>query len=212
MAVELGVSCGFVTARPTSDPDGSGTNFDSHAKALKVTAPAGATNVIEIGYYRSTPSTLDSGSTVGIYSHDTTNDKPDDLLGSADFTSTGGEGWRYAAVDIAISGGTTYWIGAQLDDLTLTCQLDYTADAGADSERKFTQTTLTDPWGTSSGTDAQYLAIYAVYETGGAGNIRQINIGDAWKEIAEVQINIGDSWKAVAGEQINIGDAWKTIF
>lgn len=39
----------------------------------------------------------------------------------------------------------------------------------------------------------------------------QINIGDAWKEIAGLQINIGDAWKVVAGLQINIGDAWKLI-
>ena len=44
------------------------------------------------------------------------------------------------------------------------------------------------------------------------GTNTQINIGDAWKDIAAMQINIGDSWKAVAGAQINIGDAWKEIF
>ena len=44
------------------------------------------------------------------------------------------------------------------------------------------------------------------------GTAMQINIGDAWKDIAAMQINIGDSWKAVAGAQINIGDAWKEIF
>lgn len=45
-----------------------------------------------------------------------------------------------------------------------------------------------------------------------AGTNTQINIGDAWKEIAAAQINIGDTWKAAAGMQINIGDIWKTIF
>ena len=40
----------------------------------------------------------------------------------------------------------------------------------------------------------------------------QINVADAWKEIAGMQINIGDTWKAVEGAQINIGDTWKTIF
>ena len=45
-----------------------------------------------------------------------------------------------------------------------------------------------------------------------AGIGLQMNIGDAWKQIAGMQINIGDSWKAVIGAQINIGDDWKEIF
>ena len=39
----------------------------------------------------------------------------------------------------------------------------------------------------------------------------QINIGDAWKEVASIQINIGDAWKAVTLMKINVGDVWKTI-
>ena len=38
-----------------------------------------------------------------------------------------------------------------------------------------------------------------------------INIGDAWKNIEEVQINIGDVWKDITDIDINIGDTWKTI-
>lgn len=44
------------------------------------------------------------------------------------------------------------------------------------------------------------------------GTNTQINIGDAWKEIAAMQINIGDAWKEVASAKINIGDTWKEIF
>ena len=56
-----------------------------------------------------------------------------------------------------------------------------------------------------------HMRITAYYAEG-TGTNTQINIGDAWKEIAGVQINIGDVWKTVEGMQINIGDAWKTIF
>lgn len=52
-------------------------------------------------------------------------------------------------------------------------------------------------------------AIFLPAET---GTNMQINIGDAWKEIAGAQINIGDTWKVIEGMQINIGDDWKTIF
>lgn len=45
------------------------------------------------------------------------------------------------------------------------------------------------------------------------GTNMQINIGDVWKDVAEIQINIGDTWKTVqTGTQINIGDVWKSIF
>jgi hypothetical protein len=41
--------------------------------------------------------------------------------------------------------------------------------------------------------------------------IESINIGDVWKEGAEVKINIGDSWKTVTEIKINIGDDWKDM-
>lgn len=37
----------------------------------------------------------------------------------------------------------------------------------------------------------------------------KINIGDTWKNTADIKINIGDTWKAVTGGYINIGDTWK---
>lgn len=44
------------------------------------------------------------------------------------------------------------------------------------------------------------------------GTNMKINVGDAWKDISEIQINVGDSWKTVTKVQINIGDSWKTVF
>jgi len=37
----------------------------------------------------------------------------------------------------------------------------------------------------------------------------QINIGDTWKDIADLKLNIGDTWKDVDKAWINIGDTWK---
>jgi hypothetical protein len=50
-----------------------------------------------------------------------------------------------------------------------------------------------------------------VYYTEPPTNMK-INIGDAWKDAAELKINIGDSWKEVAAIYENIGDVWKTVF
>ena len=56
-----------------------------------------------------------------------------------------------------------------------------------------------------------YITVKVYYTAGAEGTNTQINIGDAWKEVAGMQINIGDSWKAVAGAQVNIADTWKPI-
>lgn len=40
----------------------------------------------------------------------------------------------------------------------------------------------------------------------------QINIGDVWKNYANIKINIGDTWKTVTSIKQNIGDTWKTVF
>lgn len=56
------------------------------------------------------------------------------------------------------------------------------------------------------------VAGFSMAPAAGGGNVgSQINIGDAWKEVAGYQINIGDVWKSVSGMQINIGDSWKAI-
>ena len=39
-----------------------------------------------------------------------------------------------------------------------------------------------------------------------------LNVGDAWKAVEDVQINRGDVWKTIAEIHINIGDAWKRLF
>ena len=45
-----------------------------------------------------------------------------------------------------------------------------------------------------------------------ANSDNKINIGDAWKDIDNIQINIGDSWKDVDEAYINIGDSWKQFW
>jgi len=49
------------------------------------------------------------------------------------------------------------------------------------------------------------LSIHVVY----APDTIQINVGDAWKNVADIQINVGDSWKSVSAININTADVWR---
>ena len=57
----------------------------------------------------------------------------------------------------------------------------------------------------------QWTMTVATFKEVVVTNIK-INIGDVFKDAAEVKINIGDTWKAVESVKINIGDDWKTVF
>ena len=157
----LGTNCGFVTTAPTDDPAASTTTQDNWAWATKDTAPAGAVKITEIGWWCDT-ATEAANFEVGIYSHDSGNDKPDAVVGSLSQTNAKGTtaGWKTVTVDIAITENTIYWISVQLDDTATQTSLNY--GSGGKWSRK-RATTLTDPWGEShQGTDA--LGYYAVWE------------------------------------------------
>jgi len=49
----------------------------------------------------------------------------------------------------------------------------------------------------------------SLYATG--YQLGQINIGDNWKDVLDIQINVGDAWKQVIEGKQNIGDVWKNI-
>ncbi len=40
----------------------------------------------------------------------------------------------------------------------------------------------------------------------------KINIGNAWKDLSEIQISISNSWKDVSEGYINVGDSWKQFY
>ena len=79
------------------------------------------------------------------------------------------------------------------------------AAVGASGTKQFTVSGL-------SATEEYIMFTAAIKEAESSGTNTQINIGDAWKDVAAMQINIGDAWKNITGAQINIGDSWKTIF
>lgn len=211
MALVEGTNCGFVTVAPSSDPLGAGGGLDSFAIGTKVTSPATATKVTEIGFWADSAS-QEANFEVAIYTHDSGNDRPLDRLAGGSFTNAKGTtaGWKSAVVDVTISPSTIYWICVQLDDTATATSGNYSTSIGGRYSYK-TASTLPDPWAEDGNSNNLFEAYYAVWEAA-VGTNMQINIGDAWKAVAGIQINIGDSWKAVAGMQINIGDAWKAIF
>ena len=213
MAVVVGTNSGFVTTAPTADPSGFDQTAKFKANACKFVAPVGITEITELGWYCGQADTAEN-TQIGVYSHDSGNNRPGtQLYSSGDFTTTA-VGWlRKSGLTIAVTEETTYWLAVQVDNPAGEnfINIDFSVDVAEKRDFKNSQASLPSPWGASDNTTGGILAIYALWE-GVAGTNTQINIGDAWKEIAGVQINIGDTWKTVEGMQINIGDAWKTIF
>ena len=60
--------------------------------------------------------------------------------------------------------------------------------------------------------DTFIMSLYGTGTTGGVTTNTKINIGDVWKDVADIKINIGDVWKDVADVQQNIGDSWKSVY
>lgn len=169
MAVVLGTNCGFVAVAPTENPAGTATGFDFTARAVKDTAPAGATKITQIGWWCNN-ATQAANFEVGLYSHDAGNDEPLNRLYVDNTNAKGTDGgWKTVVVDWDITPGTVYWIGVQLDNTATTTQTDYTVAGGRQSFKNY-QTSLTNPWGVGS-ENTEVYSFYAVVESGGGGSI-----------------------------------------
>lgn len=214
MAVTDGTNAGFVTAAPSTDPDATHDTIDTYAVGVKITSPAVIGTISSMGWHCSAASEA-ADFEIGIYAHDAGNDKPAALLASSGAIAKGTTGgWKTANVNYTFAASTIYWMVVQVDDTATTTYHDYTNTVGARGIYLTGQTSLPSPWSAGGGTTGTTMyAHYALYtEDEPATNVKKINIGDVWKELAGIQINIGDAWKAVAGIQINIGDDWKAIF
>ena len=216
MALVLGTNCGFVTAAPSSDPQGFTYDYvDEVAHAQKDTTSASVNKITEIGWY-CTNATQEANYEVAIYAHNVGDNEPEAVVGTISTTNAKGTGagWKkVTGLDITIEPETIYWIAVQVDNTSSNTYIDLGDAVGCSVFKDYpAQTALTDPWGTSdSFYDNILVAIYAVESYVAEGFNIQINIGDVWKEVAGIQINIGDAWKEVTAAQINIGDAWKAI-
>ena len=164
MAIVNGTNSGFVTTAPTSDPAGA-LNYatDVRVFAIKDDAPATAATITEIGWWCDN-ATEEANFEVGIYAHDSVNNRPDGLLAGASQTNAKGTGagWKTATVNISVTAGTTYWIAYQLDDTATATNSDYTVDAAEQRDFK-TVTTMPATWGVSDGTAGRIIPVYAVW-------------------------------------------------
>ena len=216
MAVVEGVSAGFVIVAPSADPTGgSRQTADANMALSKHTSPSGSVKIIEIGWWCDV-ATEAANFEVGVYAADgaVVPGEAGTLLHVSRTNAKGTtSGWKVVSgLDWSIDASTAYWLGLQVDNTASITRVDIEITGGNGRDTVQSVSTMPNPAGGGSPFDPDgIVAIYAVYETA-AGTNTQINIGDAWKEIAGVQINIGDTWKTVEGMQINIGDAWKTIF
>ena len=163
MALTLGTNCGFVTAAPSADPEGFAGTIDVKCFALKVTAPAGATAITEIGWYCDN-ATEAADYDVGIYSHNAGSDIPDAKLASSGDVAKGTTaGWKTAAVACAVTAGTVYWLAVVLDNTATTTNMNYGGTGKLDSY--VGSTPLQATWPGSGATQDDLYGIYAVYTT-----------------------------------------------
>jgi hypothetical protein len=167
MSLGKGTNCGFVTAAPTADPDGVSGAIDTYAHSFKDVAPAGAVRVTEIGWWCDT-ATEAADYDVAIYTHDAVNNRPDAFVGSALNNAKGlTAGWKVVTgLNIAVTPGTTYWLGVQLDDTSPTTRANFADSVSNKQDWKTAQTSLPDPWGASSTSLARLFAVYAIVELG----------------------------------------------
>ena len=178
MAVVKGTNCGFVTAAPAADPAGANGPIDTVAMAFKDTTPAGSYKVTEIGWYCDN-ATEAAEFDVGIYSHDAGNDRPNALVGVSANNAKGTDaGWKkITSLNIALTGGTIYWVAIQLDNTATETNLNY--NPGDKYNSKDGQTALPSSWGTSDGSASILVSVYALIvpvPSGGLG----LGIGNPW--------------------------------
>lgn len=168
MAVVLGTNAGFVTEAPTADPSGTGTYIDFQACAVKDTSDATADRITEVGWWCDT-ATAEANFEIGLYAHDSGNDKPGSQL-YADIVNAKGvtTGWKTVTVNWSIDPSTIYWIALQVDNTPTATDIDRNSDATRISI-KTTSGALADPWPSESTETVWARAIYALWVTATAG-------------------------------------------
>lgn len=180
MAVQLGVSSGFVAAAPTADPDGSTlySNAENWRHYQKCVAPDGATSIEAIYAYYNNYHWEDSNTECAVYSHNSGTDRPDERLHFC-YTGTGlagaPEGWRLIsssdAMGWAVTGGATYWLAYYMPAVSGTPYLDQSSESGS-LRLWYSSASLPTPFdGNGAPEPDSVIAVAAVYAGGGGGSI-----------------------------------------
>ena len=163
MALALNTNVGFVATAPTADPAGGDAVIDGASVVTKDTAPAGAVKITQVGWYRGSGTATDNFE-IALYANES------DVAGTRLFVdatnSSASGGWITTAVDWAITPGTAYWLGLQMDANSGSSTVDSATSGGSGIDRRTGQTTLNDPYGGGAVADADGMyAIYALYNT-----------------------------------------------
>ena len=91
-------------------------NVSSQIIAKKVTTgPSVSGSLSSIAVYLSAVDGTNPGVKVGLYSHDSGNDRPNALIAGLDASSTATVGWNTLPISATISASTTYWIAINLE-------------------------------------------------------------------------------------------------
>ena len=165
MALEIGVSSGFVAVAPTDDPVGGGLLIvDVRGSVSHDTSPPNAAKVTEVGWWCDND-TIEGNFEVGLYAADGIDDVAGTLLQvSRTNTKTTGAGWKTATVDWDIDSDTAYWIAFQLGPTT--SSLSNNETSGGTGYDREDATTLNNPFGGGDLADVDgMMSIYAVWET-----------------------------------------------
>ena len=165
MALVLGTNCGFVTAAPVADPEGSNSVLDAVSYAFKVVIPEGITTITEIGWWCDT-ATEASNFEVGLYEHYAVTGLPTNRLYVSNTNAKGTDaGWKSVNVTWEVTPTATYWLAVQLDNTATQTNINITNIGGSLSAYKTASASLTDPW-VNTGNLGAHTAIYAI---GGVG-------------------------------------------
>ena len=166
MAVVIGTNAGFVLVSPTVDPEGSEETMSDWSYATKCTSPPGSNIITEIGWYCSN-ATNDTNFEVGIYEHDSINDKPDAALFLDKTNAKGADaGWKkVTGLNISISPNTIYWIANQLDPTAMIMANIDISNPATRTAVNTGQGELTDPGNFGAVFSKPTRAIYAVYKS-----------------------------------------------
>lgn len=170
MALVLGTNCGFVASAPVDDPGETALVFDGVSYVIRDTSPANAVSISEIGWWRDS-GTDTANFEVALYASDGsyTPGEAGTRLYVDDTNSSSSSGWISVSVDWEITGGTIYWLGAQLDAHSGSSYIDRVLSGGSGIDLQAPATTLGNPYGGGAIYDSDgMVSIYAVYTTSGA--------------------------------------------
>lgn len=162
--VTLGTNSGFVSATPTDSVSYSQANTISFQYyTFKVTLDTAQT-ISEMGWWDVGATSGEANYEVGIYSHNSTYNRPDSLLYSSTTNSKRTTtGWnKVTGLSWSLSAGT-YWLAVQVDSNSPSSSLAFATD-GSGLVRRYSGGSLASSISSNGTSITRNVAIYASYE------------------------------------------------